>query len=171
MHDLKNKLSINLEVSLVEIILSVMIFAICGVVMLNCFFIARFTQIKANDKTMAVMKVQSALEYIKSSKSIDEMDEILKDTYKTNCYYEKGKKNIYVENYDDDWNECEEIDREYFMEIDISDNALKSGNIENISVTVKRVKPYPFINSDKDEAVISINSKKYFPNFMTGGSR
>lgn len=169
---MKNKLSINLEVSLVEIILSVLIFAICGVVMLNCFFIARFTQIRANDKTIAVMKAQSALEYIKSSKSIDEMEEMLKNTYKNNYYDEKkGKKNIYVENYNDDWNKCEEADREYFMEIDISNNVLKSGSIENISVNVKRVKPYPFIDSDKDEVVISINSKKYFPYFMTGGNR
>ncbi len=72
---MKNKLSINLEVSLVEIILSVLIFAAAGVIMLNCFAVARFTQIKANDKVTAGNIVQSDLEFIKSADDINEVNE------------------------------------------------------------------------------------------------
>ena len=48
-----NNISLNSKVSLLEIILSVIIFAAAGIIMLNCFGIARFTQIRANDKTAA----------------------------------------------------------------------------------------------------------------------
>ena len=39
-----NKISLNSKVSLLEIILSVIIFAAAGIIMLNCFGIARFTR-------------------------------------------------------------------------------------------------------------------------------
>ena len=76
-----NKISLNSKVSLLEIILSVIIFAAAGIIMLNCFGIARFTQIRANDKTAAGAIIQSDFEIIKSLKSPAEMHEFLNDSY------------------------------------------------------------------------------------------
>lgn len=72
---MKNKVSINLNISLLEIILSVLIFAAAGMIMLNCFAIARFTQERANDKAAAGAIIQSDFEIIKSLKTLDEVHE------------------------------------------------------------------------------------------------
>lgn len=168
---MKNKLSINLEVSLVEIILSVLIFAICGVVMLNCFFIARFTQVKANDKTIAIMKAQSAFEYIKSTKNSSEMNELLKSTYANNYYDDKNNSNVFVDYYDANWKSCNDIEKEYFIKIQVSDESINSGEMNSVNITIEKSKPYPFIDKVKDKAepIISIETKKFFPNFELGG--
>ena len=76
-----NKVSLNSKVSLLEIVLSALIFAVAGIIMLNSFAIARFTQVRANDKTLASSIIQSDLEIIKSLNSSDEMHEFLNEYY------------------------------------------------------------------------------------------
>ena len=78
---MKNKVSLNLNVSLLEIILSLLIFATAGIIMINCFAIARFTQIRANDKAIAGAILQSDFEIIKSFKNADEMHEFINNSY------------------------------------------------------------------------------------------
>lgn len=137
--------------------------------MLNCFFIARFTQVKANDKTIAAMKAQTAIEYIKSSNSSDEMNKILKSEYKHN--YSDGKSSYYfTDYYDADWNKCNEEEKEYSMKIEVLNYSLNSGEMKNITVTVEKSKPYPFIDklNGTKVSIITIASKKFFPNFMLG---
>lgn len=167
---MKSKLSINLEVSLIEIILSVLIFAVCGVIMLNCFAIARFTQVKANDITKAGMKVQTAFEYIKSTKNSKEMNELLKSTYAYNYYDDTNKNNVYVDYYDVNWNRCSNEEKEYSMILQVSKQLIGSGEMEDITITVEKSKPYPFANksSNKIEPISSIVTKKFFPNHTVG---
>ncbi|MDF2616818.1 MAG: hypothetical protein K0Q47_1473, partial [Sedimentibacter sp.] len=110
---MKSKLSINLEVSLVEIILSVLIFAVAGVIMLNCFAYAKYTQEKANDKVSASWLVQSDAEMIKSADTLDEAVIFLKKNHENKS--NDGSSDIYISYYDKDWNPCSEKEQEYAL--------------------------------------------------------
>ncbi|MGB4438966.1 MAG: hypothetical protein WBJ13_07020 [Sedimentibacter sp.] len=162
---MKNKLSINLEISLVEIILSVLIFAAAGVIMLNCFAIARFTQIKANDKVTAGNIVQSDLEFIKSSANSNEVDKYLLNTYSVRHNYENNQ--LYIKYYDKNWNLCDDDEKEYIIGLDVSNSQVNSGEMKSLSIMAEKTEPYPFINNDEGKTVLiySIDTKKFFPNF------
>ena len=161
---MKNKVSLNLNVSLLEIILSVLIFTAAGIIMLNCFAIARFTQIRANDKAMAGSILQSDFEIIKSLKSVDKVNEFLDNTYDSKtigdgfCIYEK--------HYDENWNKG--AAKEYFVTIILNGEKTASGSLISISISAEKVKLYPFIKMEEAKQIYSIETKKFFPTF--GGS-
>lgn len=161
---MKNKLSINLEVSLVEIIMSVLIFAIAGVIMLNCFAVARFTQIKANDKVMAGNIMQSDMELIRASKNSNEIDEFLLSAYSVCQDNENG--HLYVKYYDSNWDLCNDDEKEYSISLNVSDVQVDSGEMKSITIMAEKIEPYPFINKaeQKADTIYSIESKKFFPN-------
>ena len=152
-----NKVWLNSKVSLVEIILSVLIFAAAGIIMLSCFGIARFTQIRANDKAAAGAIIQSDFEIIKSLKSTDEMHEFLKGSYDTK---ELGNIYTYTKYYDENWKEGGS--RNYAVTIVIDQENSRSGDLVNLSITAEKEKPYPFIKKGSRE-IYSIESKKFFP--------
>lgn len=166
---MKNKLSINLEVSLVEIIMSIFIFAIAGVIMLNCFAIARFTQIKANDKVIASNIIQSDMELIRDTKNSIEIDEFLLNTYTTSQDNENG--HMYVKYYDHTWQTCDDDEKEYKISINILNVPVNSGEMKAINMVAEKIKPYPFVNNEtnKSNSIFSIESKKFFP-LNLGGS-
>lgn len=159
------KRKLKLEISLLEIILSIIIFAICCVVVVNCFIIARYTQIKANDKTVGIMKVQTILEYIKSSINIDEMNQHLISEFN------EINNNTYANYYDENWNICGNDEKEYIIKAKLSKKQIKSGEIISISVSAEKVKPYPFIDKNKHEnpPIILLSTNKYFSNLDLGG--
>lgn len=161
---MKNKFSINLEVTLVEIILSVLIFAIAGVISLNCFFIARFTQIKANDKVIAGNLIQSDIEILKSFNSSDESEEFLLQHFQLL----KTESNVrtYINFYDKSWELSNEADKEYLITVNISDEFSNNGTLKDIEITAERIEPYPFINkANNNQPIYSIETKKFFPNY------
>lgn len=161
---MKNKFSINLEVTLVEIILSVLIFAIAGVISLNCFFIAKFTQIKANDKVIAGNLIQSDIEILKSFNSSGESEEFLLQHFQLL----KTESNVrtYINFYDKSWELSNEADKEYLITVNISDEFSNSGTLKDIEITAERIEPYPFINkTNNNQPIYSIETKKFFPNY------
>lgn len=159
---MKNKVSLNSKVSLWEIILSVLIFAAAGIIMLNCFAIARFTQIRANDKTIAGAIIQSDFEIIKSLNTTDEMYEFLDNSYERKNI---GNNNYaYTKYFGKNWNQ-NSMDKEYAVTIRISDEDMKSGNLMIINISAEKEKPYPFIKKEGMEQIYSIESKKFFPDF------
>lgn len=164
---MKNKLSINLEVSLVEIILSVLIFAVAGVIMLNCFAYAKYTQVKANDKVSASWIVQSDAEMIKSAKTIDEAVMFLTKNYEKKIE-DKGS-DIYTNYYDKNWKICSEDEQEYAMNTLISYEDKKNGKIMDIKITVEKSRPYPFVDRGRTTSpVFSIETGKFFPDLESG---
>lgn len=166
---LKSRVSINLEVSLIEIILSVLIFAICGVIMLNCFAAARFTQVKANDVTKAGIKVQTAIELVKSSKNQNEMKVLLSSIFSENYYDNISGNIIYVNYYDKNWNKISKGENEYSVKALISDHSVISGEMYDIYVIVDKMKPYPFIGKkDETESIYSVKTKKFFSSLNSG---
>lgn len=160
-----NKLSINSKVSLLEIIMSVLIFAAAGIIMLNCFALARFTQARANDKTLAGSILQSDLEIIKSLKTVDELHDYLKESYETK---EEGNNSYtYTKYYDKNWKQSGI--KEYSVTISVSgqtDEIVKSGQLIKITILAEKEEPYPFIN--KGQEIYSIESKKFFPSLGGG---
>ena len=164
---MKNKLSINLEVSLVEIIMSVLIFAIAGVIMINCFAYARFTQVKANDKVTAVFLVQSNVEMIKASETVNVAEQFLSEN--STLVDDSSKKKSYIKYYDKDWNLCSEDKNEYSMKITISNENLDYGHMMDVSITVEKSKMYPFIDKGSNSnAVFSVETMKFFPDIESG---
>ena len=160
-----NKVSFNPMVSLSEIILSVSIFVVAGIIMLNCFAIARYTQIRANDKAMAGAIVQSDFEIIKSFDTADEMHEFLNNSYESNSIV--NNTYVYTKYYDENWNQ-NYIDKEYAVTVIISDKNSKSGNLVKIKISAEKEKPYNFIKKEGAEQIYSIESKRFFP--VSGGS-
>ncbi len=159
---MKNKFSINLEVTLVEIILSILIFAIAGVISLNCFIIARFTQIKANDKVIAGNIIQSNIEMIKSMDNLIDTEEFLQNNFQLI----KSENNIhtYINFYDKNWNVSNKTDNDYFITVIIKDDSINNGIMKNITSSAGRVKPYPFINkNNNNRSIFMIETKKFFP--------
>ena len=134
-----NKVSLNSKISLLEIILSVLIFAAAGIIMLNCFAIARFTQIRANDKAIAGAIIQSDFEIIKSLNTADEMNKFL-NSYETK---ESGNINTYTKYYDENW--IQGSGKEYAITIMIDHQNSSSGELVSINISAEKSKPYPFI--------------------------
>ncbi|MFA9424151.1 MAG: hypothetical protein ACERLG_11265 [Sedimentibacter sp.] len=160
---MKNKLSINLEVSLVEIIMSVFIFAIAGVIMINCFAIARFTQIKANDIVISSNIVQSDMEFIRATKNYNEVDEFLVSNYSLSEVIKSD--NLYIKYYDVNWVPCNDDKKEYKISTNVSTVQVNSGKMESIRIVAEKLRPYPFISKEKNQSysIYSIESKKFFP--------
>lgn len=162
---MKNKISINLEVSLVEIIISILIFAMAGAIMLNCFAAARFTQIKANDKVEAGNKVQSIAEMIKYFDSTIETDKYLAENFK--LQKTNGNENIYINYYDKYWNISNEESNEYFITVQVSDVLTSSGEIKEFIIRSEKSEPYPFIDKNKEfDYIYEIETKKFFPSYQ-----
>ncbi len=153
-----NKVSLNSKISLLEIILSVLIFAAAGIIMLNCFGIARFTQVKANDKVKAGAIIQSDFEIIKSLNTAEKMGKFL-DSYETK---ESGNINTYTKYYDENW--IQGSGKEYAITIMIDNHNSSSGELVNINISAEKAKPYPFIKTGGQQ-IYSIDSKKFYPFF------
>lgn len=158
---MKNKISVNLEVSLVEIIISILIFAIAGAIILNCFALSRFTQIKANDMIFAGNIVQSGAEMIKS---FDNMNEAEK--YFTENYTDKNEAIdgiTFINYYDKNWNICEKEDEVYVVSITITDASANSRKLKDINIIAEKSIHYPFIDKGKGITTLyEINTKKFF---------
>jgi len=165
---MKNKISINLKAPLVEIILSVVIFAVAGAIMLKCFAAARFTQIKSNDKVAAGNILQSCIEMIKSFEDTDDMEEYLTDDF--TLIKKDGNEHIYVNYYDKDWNICGEKSEEYSVTLLISNILTDYGEMKEISIRAEKSKPYPFISNgnEKSSYIYELETTKFFPEYESG---
>lgn len=158
---MKNKISVNLEVSLVEIIISILIFAVAGAIILNCFAMSRFTQIKANDMIFAGNIVQSGAEMIKS---FDSMDEV-KEYFTESCADKNEAINdiTFINYYDKNWDVCDKQNKVYVVSITIADASINSRKLKDINITAEKSIPYPFIDKGKDVTTLyKINTKKFF---------
>lgn len=151
-----NKISLNSKISLLEIVLSVLLFAAASIIMLSCFGIARYTQIRANDKAIAGAIIQSEFEIIKSLNNTNEMHEFLDSSYETK---ELGNSEIFIKYYDDEW--IQGNGNEYVLSIVLEYENFKSGELLNINISAEKEKPYPFIKKG-EKNIYSIESKKFF---------
>lgn len=161
---MKNNTSVNLAVSLVEIVISILIFAIAGAIMLNSFAAAKFTQIKANDKVKAGYLIQSNAEMIDSFDSTNDMIEYLSTSFHFKSVSEN--ENIFINYYDKGWNLCDEENKEYIVTVKINNVLYPYGELKNINITSEKSYSYPFIDRNKDtqNVIYEIYTQKFFPN-------
>lgn len=161
---MKNKISINLEVALVEITISILIFAIAGAVMLNCFASARFTQVKANDRVEAGNRIQSIAEMIKSININKEVHEYLTENFILKKTSDNEK--LYMNYYDKYWNICSKEKSEYSITVKVRDVLTDYGETDEFIINAEKIKPYPFIDKDKKiSSIFEIETKKFFPKY------
>lgn len=167
---MKNRISLNSEVSLVEIIMSILIFAIAGAIMLNCFGSAKFIQMKTNDKVEAGNKVQSIAEMIKSFDTGAEADKYMAENFK--FLKTDGTEKVYVNYYDTNWNICEDINKEYnefSIEVRMSDVSSGFAQLREFVISSEKINPYPFVSKSKEACKLyEIETKRFFS--VQGGS-
>lgn len=162
---MKNKTSVNLEVSLVEIIISILIFAIGGAIIVNSFAAAGFTQIKANDNVKAGYLIQSSAEMINSFDSTNDMIGYLSTSFNSKSINKNDS--IFINYYDKDWNLCNEKNKEYIVTVKIDNVPYPYGELKNINITSEKVNAYPFINKNNEKSnnvIYEISTQKFFPN-------
>ena len=144
---------------LVEILVSIGIFAIAVVLTLQLFLLARFLGEKTSDTARAIFEVQNIAETIKTMKTDAEMENYIKEEL-------NGATVLY---YDYKWNPVNSEDEaEYFIKIDMSKDAYNTGGLYKFKLDMYKIEAYPFIDDNKAEEdenyiplLVSVNAGKF----------
>jgi len=138
---------------LVEILISIGIFAIAVVLTLQLFLLARFLGDKTSDTAKAIFEVQNVAENIKTFKTSGDAEIYINDNFKA------GTKSMYSLYYDEEWNLTDTIEKASFvMEINMNKDEYNSGELYNFKLEFYKTEPYPFIDDKKTEV-----NKEYIP--------
>ena len=152
---------------LVEIIISIGIFAVAIVLTLQLFLLAKFLGDKTSDTARAIFEIQNVAENIKLLKSEAEIKEYM-ETGAGNSGG-NGPYNLY---YDGEWKRVgSSSDAVFVMKIDMNKDNYAAGCVYNFKLDLYKSEPYPFINdknvkADKDykPLLASVNTSS----FLTG---
>jgi type II secretory pathway pseudopilin PulG len=146
---------------LVEILISIGIFAIAVVLTLQLFLLAKFWGNKTSDTARAIFEVQNVAENIKSMQTEKDIEN-----------YIANKLNRGIIYYDGGWNIVDgESDAVYKMKIYISTAEYGSGSLYSFVLDFYRTEDYPFINNkntdeskDKIPLLVSVDASKLILN-------
>ena len=147
---------------LVEILISIGIFAIAVILTLQLFLLASFLGHKTSDTAKAIFEVQNVAETIKTMKTDAEIENYING--------ELGGGIVY---YDGDWNIINNKEEaEYNLEIIIeTDSSYNSGELYKFNLNLYKIHPYPFIDDkkiEKDEnyipVLVSVDANKFILN-------
>ncbi|GHU36335.1 hypothetical protein FACS1894105_06510 [Clostridia bacterium] len=129
---------------LVEIVVSIGIFAIAVVLTLQLFLLARFLGNKTSDTARAIFEIQNVAEEIKTFDSAAQVDEYfakLPRDGEFSCLY-----------YDKNWEAAGSASEGgYVLKITRSDEEYNVGDLYNFKLSLYRCEPYPFINDKNVE--------------------
>ena len=142
---------------LVEIIISIGIFAVAVVLTLQLFLLAKFLGDKTSDTARAIFEIQNIAENIKLLKTDAEIENYI--------YTDK----VYFGYYDSEWQKTlSEDDAAFIMKIDMDKDGYASGNLYKFTLELYKADPYPFINdknvkidSEYKPLLASINTSRY----------
>lgn len=143
---------------LVEILISIGIFAIAVVLTLQLFLLARFLGVKTSDTARAIFEVQNVAENIKTMKTDSEMENYVIDELNSGIIngqssfelLSKNKNLYYTLYYDHEWNiVLSEDEAEYMMKIDMSRDIYNTGGLYKFTLNMYKTKAYPFIDDKK----------------------
>jgi len=140
---------------LVEILISIGIFAVAVVLTLQLFLLASFLGDKTSDTAMAIFEVQNVAETIKSMQSVAELEKYMSGELNASDSYDGCI--IY---YDSNWSITASADSAFFM-MKITDRGREdyySGSLYKFTLDFYRAEAYPFI----DERKLS-EDKTYIP--------
>ena len=151
---------------LVEILISIGIFAIAVILTLQLFLLANFLGNKTSDTAKAIFEVQNVAENIKAMKTDAEIENYINTEL-------NGEFSAYYLYYDEDWNIVGNVENAAYnlkliMEIDETYN---SGSLYKFKIDLYKTEPYPFIDDkklEKDEnyipVLVSIDASKFIIN-------
>lgn len=156
---------------LVEIIISIGIFAVAVVLTLQLFLLAKFLGDKTSDMARAIFEIQNVAENIKLLKTDEEIENYIKnDVGNTD---ENGYYNLY---YDGNWQHADLYsDAVFVMKIALNkEDDYTAGDLYNFRLDLYRAEPYPFIddkyvkNMKNDEEYFSLLASVNTSNFIVG---
>jgi len=150
---------------LVEILISIGIFAVAVVLTLQLFLLASFLGDKTSDTAMAIFEVQSVAETIKSMQSGAELEKYISEELGAAEFYDG-----YIIYYDANWSVTASEDSAFFM-MAIKDRGREdygSGSLYKFTLDFYRTAAYPFIDERKleeDETyiplLVSVEANKF----------
>jgi len=146
---------------LVEILISIGIFAIAVVLTLQLFLLARFLGEKTSDTARAIFEVQNIAETIKTMKTDTEMQNYFVKDLNGGILY-----------YDFDWKIVDSEDKaNYKMTIDMSIGTYITGGLYKFKLNMYKIEAYPFIDDKKLETdaqyiplLVSVDESKFIQN-------
>ena len=148
---------------LVEILISVGIFAIAVVLTLQLFLLAGFLGHKTADTARAIFEVQNVAENIKSMKTDAEMESFIKNEIGGELPEDMSVHTNYVIYYDADWNNAGGAGgATYMLRIAMDKTAYNSGGLYNFILNLYKIDAYPFIDDKKIE-----KNKDYIPELVS----
>ena len=144
---------------LVEILISIGIFAVAVVLTLQLFLLASFLGDKTSDTAMAIFEVQNVAETIKSVKSGAELEQYISEIL--GAAESPGGYTVY---YDESWNIIGAAgDAEFMMKITNEGvDEYGSGSLYKFTLDFYRSAAYPFIDDNKLE-----DDKAYIPRLVS----
>ena len=156
---------------LVEILISIGIFAIAVVLTLQLFLLSSFLGHKTADTARAIFEVQNIAENIKSIKTEAEMEDYIKTDLNGGIIeeFDDNMNMYYSVYYDGGWNVTgSPDDAAYHLRIDMSRVTYSSGNLYNFVLELYKTDAYPFIDDKKVEQnenyipmLVSIDASKF----------
>jgi len=147
---------------LVEILISIGIFAIAVILTLQLFLLAKFLGNKTSDTAKAIFEVQNVAETIKTMKTDTEIENYIKNELNGDIVY-----------YDENWNIIASADdAAYNLKITMEiDDTYNSGNLYKFKLDLYKTDPYAFIddkkiekNKDYKPMLVSIDANKFILN-------
>ena len=157
---------------LVEILISIGIFAIAVVLTLQLFLLARFLGNKTADTAKAIFEVQNVAESIKSMKTDADMENYIINELNAGIVKNVEDNMHYDVYYDGDWNVTGSGDGAvYKLKIDMNKVKYDSGVLYNFILDFYKTEDYPFINNknsddtkDNIPLLVSVNASKFILN-------
>lgn len=161
----KIKQSENARLPMLELVVSIGVFAVISVFLLEMFLAANSLQQKAKDEGKAITKTETIAETLKSADSLEEAVSDLSmqpmwgevKQQKDGSYQIKnltkeqgeGLTQIYALHYDKDWNLVEKEDMYSILVIPYQ-MAVQGETMENYAIYTYRLQDYPSIFSKED---------------------
>ena len=156
---MNNQGSIKTLLPLVEIIISIGIFAVAVALTLQMFLLAKFLGEKTSDTAMAIFEIQNTAEDIKLLKTDAEIENYIKNDVGNPD--ENGMYNLY---YNGGWQRVELYsDAVFIMKISMNKDNYVKGELYNFDLALYKSNPYPFTD---DKNIKNIKNAKNDENYV-----
>lgn len=173
----KRKQSQNAKLPMLELIISIGVFAVISVFLLEMFLVANSLQQKAKDQGIAITKAETIAETIKSADGFSEVETELGFTkmwgtmveqedgsYQITRLDQKEKKDttvVYVLHFNEEWEPATKEDTYSVLVVPYT-KTMQEGTVENYEVYVYRLKGYPSLLQTKNQiALFQLSFSKY----------
>ena len=146
---------------LVEILISIAIFAVAVVLTLQLFLLAKFLGDKTSDVAKAIFEAQSVAETIKAMQTEAEIEDYFDNELNGGTVYYNGV-----------WEKTGSADLAvYNLKITKEKDDYKFGGLYKFKIEIYKIEPYPFIDDKKLEndldyipALVSVEAGKFLSN-------